>query len=202
MKAGSKAPLAVAVVVILGVVVATVAMRSKDAAVAGAVDGGASSGADAQAPAGTARPPVARAGAAASPVSQDQINDKLASAVAGRAKSREEHLARSEALRAQSAQRFASEQVDPAWAPGKEAELDKVARQPQFEMAGAQPQSLSVDCRSSMCKVDGQFETGGKADDWVLMYMSSVGSGMPNSVVSQSRNPDGTTRVEIYGRAR
>ena len=115
---------------------------------------------------------------------------------------RREHEARNRALREESEQRFASEQVDPAWAPQKERELRDVASQETFEVAGANPTSLSIDCRSSMCRLNGEFESNGKGEDWILMYMSSVGSSMPNSIVSRTRNPDGSMRVEIYGRAR
>jgi hypothetical protein len=34
------------------------------------------------------------------------------------------------------------------------------------------------------------------------MYMSSVGGDLPNAIVSRVPNPDGTTSVQIYGRAR
>ena len=64
------------------------------------------------------------------------------------------------------------------------------------------PKDLRVDCKSSMCRLDSSFATNGQAEDWVLLYMSSVGSALPNAVVSRVPNPDGTTRVEIYGRAR
>ena len=115
---------------------------------------------------------------------------------------RREHEARISALREQSAQRYAREQVDPAWAAQKESELQGVASRPAVEVAGASPKSLSADCRSSMCRINGEFESNGKAEDWILVYMSSVGSSMPNSVVSRTRNPDGSMGVEIYGRAR
>jgi hypothetical protein len=32
--------------------------------------------------------------------------------------------------------------------------------------------------------------------------MSSVGSSLPNAMVTRSRNPDGTIGVRIYGQAR
>ena len=64
------------------------------------------------------------------------------------------------------------------------------------------PRSLDIDCKSSMCRVGGSFASNGDAEDWVLIYMSSVGSTLPNAVVSRSANPDGTTSVQIYGRAR
>ncbi|MBB6599244.1 hypothetical protein [Luteimonas sp. MC1825] len=127
---------------------------------------------------------------------------QLAAHVERRAQRRDEHIARTAALKKQSAERFAAEQVDPAWAPQKEAELAGIAGQPGFATAGVKPTSLDMDCKSSMCRIDGQFASNGEAEDWILIYMSSVGSALPSSVVSRTQNPDGSTRVEIYGRAR
>lgn len=130
------------------------------------------------------------------------IEQQMQATLERRAEMRERQAARTRALREQSASRYASEQVDPAWAPGKERELSEIAANDAFQQAGAKPASLSVDCRSSMCRIDGQFGTRSQAEDWVMMYMSSVGGAMPNSIVSRTQLEDGSTRVEIYGRGR
>src|SRR5690606_42025053 len=90
-----------------------------------------------------------------------------------RARLRREHEERTRALRERNIERYSTEQVDPAWAPQKISELTAVADNEAFQTAGAKPQSLSVDCRTSMCRIDGQFENSGKAEDWILMYMRS-----------------------------
>lgn len=200
MNSSNRVPLIAAAVVVVAVVAGTFVLRGRDGAVP-SDDGVAVDGGSAQPPV-DALPPVPAGQRAAEPVSRDRIQEQMLDHVERRTQMRREHDARTKALREQSEQRFASEQVDPAWAPQKTAELKGLANDPGFEVADAQPQNLSVDCRSSMCRIDGQFETSGKAEDWILMYMSSAGTAMPNAVVSRSRNADGSMRVEIYGRAR
>lgn len=115
---------------------------------------------------------------------------------------RGEYARRSRELRDRRVATFEGEQVDPAWAPQKEVELGKIVDIPAFETAGVEAKALRVSCKSTMCRIDGSFESNGKAQDWLLIYMSSVGGSLPNSVVSRTRNPDGTIGVQIYGRAR
>ena len=199
MKPSNRIPLIAAGVVVLAVIAGTFVLRGRDQ-----VDTHDPAQQVAEAPVasvpGAAPPEATRV---RTPQADRSLRDEgVLAHVERRAEMRDEHQARIRTLREESAQRFASEQVDPAWAPGKIKELTSLASEPEFAVANAKPQQLSVDCRSSTCRIDGQFETNGKAEDWILMYMSGVGSGMPNSVVSRSTNPDGTTRVEIYGRAR
>ena len=111
------------------------------------------------------------------------------------AKSSREKLARQVAT-------FEREQVDSAWAPQKEVELGKIAENPAFATAGVQPNDLRASCKSTMCRIDGSFDASGNAEDWLLIYMSSVGSSLPNAMVTRIRKPDGTYGVQIYGQAR
>lgn len=195
MKPSNRIPLIIAGVVVVAVVAGTFVLRDRDVVEPAGVPEAVAEAAPAAAP--------ARAPAPARPVvDRQEIGERLVDEVERRAQMRKAQEERTRALREASIQRYTSEQVDPAWAPGKINELTGLADDPGFETANAQPQSLNVDCRSSMCRIEGQFETAGKAEDWILMYMSGVGSAMPNSVVSRRRNPDGTTRVEIYGRGR
>lgn len=198
MKSSNTVPLIAAVVVVVAVVAGTFVLRGRDGRDVSddslAVAAGSTRPVDA--PSRTAAPRTVP------PVGSGQVEEQMLEHVERRTQMRREQEERTKALREQSEQRFASEQIDPGWAPQKTAELNGLANDPGFEAAGAQPQSLSIDCRSSMCRIDGQFETSGKAEDWILMYMASLGSAMPNSIVSRSRNADGSTRVEIYGRAR
>jgi hypothetical protein len=197
MKRSSKTPLIVAAVLVAAVVTGTIAMRGR-----------ADTTSDATPPAAAAvdvAPSGMAGGARATraPATRKGTTDaQLAEHVGLRAQRRDEQMARTAAMKRQSAERFAAEQVDPAWAPQKEAELTGVANLPSFETAGVKPTEMRMDCKSSMCRIDGQFINNGAAEDWILIYMSSVGSAMPNSVVSRTQNPDGSTRVEIYGRAR
>ena len=115
---------------------------------------------------------------------------------------RARHAARTEEMREQAEKTFASERADPQWSAGKQRELDAITDQPAFAAIGVEPKRLDIECRSSMCRIEGDFASPGQADDWVLVYMSSVGSTLPNSVVTRVPNPDGSSSVRIYGRAR
>lgn len=199
MKPSNRIPLVAAVVVVVAVVVATFMFRGRDDTGAGQSEAAPQEAAPQSSVQAGPVPPRRKA---AGGQDRSGLQEGVLERVEQRAEMRRQHDERTRALREQSAQRFASEQVDPAWAPQKTSALSAIADDPGFEVAGAQPKSLNVDCRSSMCRIEGQFASSGVAEDWILMYMSSVGSEMPNSVVSRSRNPDGSTRVEIYGRAR
>lgn len=199
MKPNSLTPLIAAGAIVLVVVTATFVLRGRDgpsapAAGASAAIEAVDAAAAGQAPPSARQPPSDRL--QGTPVVHPQDH------VARRAEMRRQHEERTARLREESIQRYASEQVDAQWAPQKEGELNTVADNPLFEEAGAKPTSLSIDCRTSMCRIDGQFADRGNAEDWILMYMASVGKAMPNSVVSRRVNPDGSIRVEIYGRAR
>ena len=196
MNRSSKTPLVVAAVLVAAVVIGTIAMRGRADPARDAApppDVAVDTATPTPPPGVRSNPPAAR-----NDTPEAQVNER----VDLRAKRREEQIARTAAMKRQSAERFAAEQVDPAWAPQKEAELAGIANHSGFETAGVKPTDMRMDCKSSMCRIDGQFASNGEAEDWILIYMSSVGSAMPNSVVSRTRNPDGSTRVEIYGRAR
>ena len=151
-----------------------------------------------------AEAPAARRPGATPPVRQSpaQARARVEQSAERRKKARDEQIRKTAELNRQAAETFRTEQVDPAWAPQKETELTDIAAIPAFETAGAVPTSMDIKCKSSMCRLESSFQTSGQAEDWILLYMSSVGSAMPNSLVSRTANPDGSTRVEIYGRAR
>lgn len=192
-----KIPLIVAAVVIAAVAIGTfVARKSGDGAPV-------AQPAQSQAPDPASPPTSASArNAGSGPRAALSGRARLEDAVARRRESRQAQIKRSEEQRKKAAEAFARESVDPAWAPKKEVELNTIAEQQTFEEAGAIPKDMRIECKSSMCRLDGSFANNGQAEDWVLMYMSSVGSALPNAVVTRIPNPDGTTRVEIYGRAR
>ncbi|MBJ6977906.1 hypothetical protein [Luteimonas sp. MC1895] len=199
MNPGTRLPLVVAAVVVVAVIAGTFILRRGEAP--GPADVPQSTAAAAADPVAQAPAPANR-NARPARASGESLEQQVATQLDRRVESRAQHAARTRELREQSAARYASEQVDPAWAPQKESQLTGIASNEAFAQAGAKPTSLSVDCRSSMCRVDGAFETRSQAEDWVMMYMSSVGGTMPNSIVSRTQAEDGSTRVEIYGRAR
>ena len=202
MKAGTRIPLVAATVVVLALVGATFFLRNSvtvPAESSGVVDTRAT---PARGPDAAASDVAVRSAGPVARVDRGSLRDQAISHTERRAEMRQEHARRSRELKARSAARYASERADPDWAPAKERELTTLAANKAFDQADARPSSLSVDCRTSMCRLDGQFATSGQAEDWVMMYMATVGDAMPNSVVSRSQSEDGSTRIEIYGRAR
>lgn len=196
MALNRKTPLIVAAVVIAAVAIGTiVARRSGDTA----SEQQPAQATQAQDP---ASPPATTRSAGASPSAALDRRARMQDSIARRQEARQAQIKKSAEQRKKAAEAFQREQVDPAWAPKKEVELNGIAAQPAFETAGAVPKDMRIECKSSMCRLDGSFAASGQAEDWVLLYMSSVGSALPNAIVTRTPNPDGTTRVEIYGRAR
>ncbi|GAA5008686.1 hypothetical protein GCM10025793_19050 [Lysobacter lycopersici] len=94
---------------------------------------------------------------------------------------------------------FASEKVDPAWSGVHEKSLASLQDSGPMHDAGAKVENFQAECRSSMCRIQGDFPDAGMASDWLQLYMSSVGDRLPVATAHQIRNPDGSVRIEIYG---
>lgn len=194
------APLLIAIFVVVALIAVTVFVRQRDASVppttmdpAALPDEPAAAASSLPASRGDAvRSPLARADALAAARRANEERREL----------RKDSAKRIEALRGKIEAQYAAEKIDPAWAPGKQLDLRKISSLPEITSAVAAPSSMSVDCRSSMCRIESSFDSGGNAQDWTMLYMASVGSTLPNAVVSRVQNPDGTTSVRIYGRGR
>lgn len=100
------------------------------------------------------------------------------------------------------ASRFEQESVDPAWSAGKETSLQAVAESQTFKQAGIVPESLLIDCRSTVCKVNATHASYGASADWAMIYMTSSAGEVTHTFTKTTNNPDGTTSVEIYAQAR
>lgn len=100
------------------------------------------------------------------------------------------------------ASRFSTEKPDPSWAGAHEKELVSLQDSDPMRDAGAKAENFQVECRSSMCRIQGDFKDAGAAGSWLQLYMSGVGDSLPVATAHQIRNPDGTVRVEIYGLGR
>jgi hypothetical protein len=99
----------------------------------------------------------------------------------------------------QMAERFSTEKADPAWSGAHERELMSLQDSGPMRDAGIKPADLRAECRSSTCRIQADFPDAGTASDWLQLYMGSVGDRLPVATVHQTRNPDGSMRVEIYG---
>jgi hypothetical protein len=103
---------------------------------------------------------------------------------------------------AEFATRYKNEPVDAAWAGAKEAELMKLGVSDQITQMGVEPQNMAVDCKSSMCRITGDFVSMSKGDDWVTLYMTNVGDKLPVASYKYVHNPDGTVSINVYALGR
>jgi hypothetical protein len=97
---------------------------------------------------------------------------------------------------------YGVEEAEPAWAGTKEIEMMEASVADVVRKADAMPRNLSVRCRSSMCRIDADFGSRGIAEDWITLFSTTMGGGMPNMSFTYSTNPDGSTHVEAYGLGR
>lgn len=125
-----------------------------------------------------------------------------AQAVSGRrqamAQQRKEAQARVDRTQAAFASRYETEPVDAGWASAKEAQLAKLATSDQIRQIGVEARNLNVDCKSSMCRVTGDFDSMGAGDDWFALYMNNVAEQVPVASYKYIRNPDGTVKINVY----
>lgn len=93
--------------------------------------------------------------------------------------------------------RYAKEPRDPAWASAQQRKLAEVGR--ELSVAGVEiPRDMVSDCHRTVCKTSASFATTDAADQWVLLYMASLGNTAKRSVVSRSPGMQGVTTIEIY----
>jgi hypothetical protein len=93
----------------------------------------------------------------------------------------------------------ARETIDAAWAGPAEARLLSSVKNPAMLATGLRPKSIDTDCRSRSCRIDASFGSSGDAEDWATFYLTSVGTTLAQSRLVILPQPDGTTRIRIYG---
>lgn len=107
--------------------------------------------------------------------------------------------ARNQQRNAAMASRFSAEKNDPSWSGAHEKDLASLQDSDPMRDAGAMAANFQADCRSTMCRIRGDFPNAGAAADWLQLYMGSVGDRLPVATAHQITNPDGSVRIEIYG---
>jgi hypothetical protein len=107
--------------------------------------------------------------------------------------------ARIEKRNTEMSSRYSAEKIDPKWSTAHAQELGSLQDSGSMRDAGAKVANFQADCRSTMCRIQGDFPNPGMAADWLQLYMGSVGDRLPVATAHQIRNPDGSVRVEIYG---
>jgi hypothetical protein len=134
------------------------------------------------------QPPTPRRDRAnAKPLTREQV-----------AQVRKERTARAARAYDMARQQFAAQRVDPTWSAKTEQGLQKLTDNAAFAQMGSQPKDVQIDCKSSLCEIQGQFASDREARDWTQVYMTNVGGVVSMGRVRFYPNPDGTTQVRIY----
>jgi hypothetical protein len=120
----------------------------------------------------------------------------VARLVEGRAQAAQQAADNNRRMRDQFAANYSRETADPRWAASKERALSGVAMR-VAEAVGEAPRSLDSDCKRTMCKTSARFGSRSEAEQWVALYMASMGSVTARSTVSIFEQVDGVL-VEIY----
>ena len=95
---------------------------------------------------------------------------------------------------------FDAETVDPGWSAPAEASLQRIGRSDAIlSIEALPPERQSVDCRSTRCRIEFDFNDPADAEDWTLAYLTSLGGTLSRSQYSMSKTRDGLTRVTLYG---
>lgn len=119
-----------------------------------------------------------------------------------RAANRGRVQARVDDAQATLAARHRGEPVDPAWANAVEHELTMLSSSEQIRAMHADIRDVTVDCRTSTCRIAGDFDTITQGDDWFTLYMTNVAERVPLASYKYERTPDGAWRIVVYATAR
>jgi len=131
------------------------------------------------------------------------VAERTSAMTASRKARRAERTQQLEDIRLAAAFRFEQESVDTAWAAGKESKLQSLAENsPTYQQAGILPQSLQIDCRSTLCKVTANHASYGASADWAMIFMTSAAGEVVRIYTKTINNADGTTSVEMFAEAR
>ena len=94
---------------------------------------------------------------------------------------------------------FRTEETNPAWARGKEQELERHVVNPQMDALNAIPTDFEVECKAKTCRIEAEFATPSAADDWATLYLTNNGGLLPRASLNKVRQPDGTVRLVLLG---
>lgn len=97
------------------------------------------------------------------------------------------------------ASQFQSEKTDAAWAPSKQRALAGLSSSDQIKQLNADISNLSVDCKTHVCRITGDFPNMTAGDDWFTLYMNNVAGEVTYASYKYVPQPDGSVRIEVYG---
>jgi len=148
------------------------------------------------------RIPAVSAGASRAPRTSPDLTAAAVRAMAGQREAlvekRKQVQAKVDRTQATFANRYQNESVDAGWAGPKEAQLTRLATSPEIQQNRIEARNLNVDCKRSMCRITGEFDSMGAGDDWFALYMNNVAAEVPVASYKYIRNPDGTVTINVY----
>jgi hypothetical protein len=94
--------------------------------------------------------------------------------------------------------RFATDGSDPQWATSTEDAVDQAIVDPILAPFHG-PQSSSVRCARTMCRLVFSFESMDQAEDWSSFYPLGVARTLPGFRTVSTVLPDGRVELRMYG---
>jgi len=113
-----------------------------------------------------------------------------------------EASARQRAIAVEMAAKQRDEPIDAAWATATEKALSDLAAEVAVAAGDVEVLDYEAECRSATCRIGARFAEDGEAQDWSNFLLTSSGPQFANAELFIERNPDGSSRVLIFGSRR
>lgn len=97
------------------------------------------------------------------------------------------------------AARYSSEPVDAKWAANSESKLLSASKSAQISDMRADPVALVMDCKTSTCRVQADFDSMTQAQDWLTLFTLNLGEALPETSFKYTAIPGGGARATLYG---
>jgi hypothetical protein len=91
-----------------------------------------------------------------------------------------------------------AEPVDAQWSAQSESAVQSASAQPVMVQSGLKPRDVSIDCRSSTCRISASFIESDDAKSWASMLVTQMGASMSQAKVAVIPRADGSSEVRIY----
>ena len=110
-----------------------------------------------------------------------------------------ETVQRDNARRARLDAAFRGEPVNRSWASKTEDALVDAASSDDVAKSGVMPAAIDTQCRSSRCRIITRFAAGSDVESWTSAYILNTAGTLGRLETVESRRPDGSIDLEIYG---
>ncbi|TNJ33964.1 hypothetical protein [Arenimonas terrae] len=105
----------------------------------------------------------------------------------------------SEALQSSLENRVANEAVSPAWALATTRQIEESLSAEHLQEVGATPPlQSSIECRSSICRIEMVYDNPGSIGEAALMLGMAINEDLPFTRSFQVSLPDGSTQIVVY----